>query len=106
MGIASREVLARGNRSLSNQRGSCIRRVHFFDSLGLDPGLRQLVGFGQPASTPPFDEMWSLWHAIVRAADIYLNELKPEDLQIHFVWEGKSMAESVGILLLRNIYHY
>ena len=25
----------------------------------LAPGLNELVGFGQPASTPPLDEMWA-----------------------------------------------
>jgi hypothetical protein len=70
------------------------------------PDLRQRVGYGQPASTPPWDEMWTLWHAITEAADVYLDGLKPDDLNTHFKWEGKPLPESVGILLLRNIYHY
>jgi hypothetical protein len=70
------------------------------------PGLRQIAGFQQPASTPSWDEMWASWHAITKAADVYLCGLKPEDLNIHFIREGKPIAEDVGTLLLRNIYHY
>ncbi len=70
------------------------------------PGLTQLVGYGHPASTPPWDEMWTLWHSITKAADTYLIGLTTEDLSTHFVWEGTPVSESVGILLLRNIYHY
>ena len=33
------------------------------------PGLLQLVGTGQPASTPPWNEMWDLWHTIMKEAD-------------------------------------
>ena len=70
------------------------------------PGLRQLVGFGQPASAPPYDEMWTLWRAITHEADAYLCKLTPEDLKTKFAWEGKPLTEDVGKLLLRNIYHY
>ena len=32
-------------------------------------------GFGQPASTPPLDEMWTAWRAITQEADAYLDAL-------------------------------
>jgi hypothetical protein len=70
------------------------------------PGLGELVGYRQPASTPPWDEMWRLWHVITKAADVYLERLTPEDLTAHLLWEGKPLEENVGVLLLRNIYHY
>ena len=70
------------------------------------PGLGELVGYLQPASAPPWDEMWRLWHAITKAADAYLERLTPEDLTAHFLWEGKPTDENVGVILLRNIYHY
>jgi hypothetical protein len=70
------------------------------------PGLRERVGFGQPASTPPWDEMWTAWHNITKAADVYLDSLQPADLKKYFLWDGKPVDESVGLLLLRNIYHY
>jgi hypothetical protein len=59
----------------------------------IDPGLSELVGFQRPASTPSWDQMWSSWRAITLAAD-------------GFLWRGEPRRESVGTLLLRNIYHY
>ena len=70
------------------------------------PGLNDLVGFGKPASTPPLGEMWSAWCAITQGADAYLDTLTPETLQTHLVWKGQPRPESVGTMLMRNIYHY
>ena len=91
--------------------GHLASQEHFFwvemaQAQNIAPGLRQLVGYGQPASTPPWDEMWTLWHAITKTADIYLCGLRAEDLNTQFVWEGKPITENVATLLLRNIYHY
>ena len=72
----------------------------------LAPDLRQLVGFGQPPSTPPWDEMWAVWHTITRAADRFLDTLMEEQLTTHLVRNGQPMREDVGISLLRNMYHY
>ena len=72
----------------------------------LVPSLQELVGFGKPASTPPLDEMWSAWRQITAAADPYLDTLTPALLQTHWEREGKRLAESVGTMLMRNIYHY
>jgi len=80
--------------------------VQMAQGQNIAPGLRELVGFRQPASTPPWDQMWTLWRAITKAADAYLDNLRPEQLNTYFVWQGKPVAESVGILLLRNTYHY
>lgn len=80
--------------------------VEMAQGQNIAPGLHQRVGYNQPASTSPWDEMWTLWHSITKAADVYLSRLKAEDLNSHFVWEGKPVAEAVGILILRNIYHY
>jgi hypothetical protein len=70
------------------------------------PGLNERVGYGQPASTPPLDEMWGLWNAATATADQYLNTLTPKILQTHLSVEGKLLPESVGTMLLRNLYHY
>jgi hypothetical protein len=80
--------------------------VQLAQGRNIAPDLRQRVGYGQPASTPPWDEMWDLWRTITKQADVYLDALKPDDLNTHFIWEGKRLPESAGILLLRNIYHY
>jgi uncharacterized damage-inducible protein DinB len=72
----------------------------------LAPGLNGLVGYGKPASTPPLDEMWAVWRTITATADRYLDTLTVETLQTHFLRDGKPVPESIGTMLLRNIYHY
>ena len=70
------------------------------------PDLHERVGYGQPASTPPFEEMWDVWRAVTSAADRYLDTLTPALLQTHLEWEGKPRPESIGTMLQRNVYHY
>ena len=70
------------------------------------PELRNQVGFGRPASTPPLEEMWSAWRSATAAADLFLETLNQETLTSHFEQRGQPIAENVGTLLLRNIYHY
>jgi hypothetical protein len=72
----------------------------------LAPGLNDLVGYGKPASTPSLSEMWDTWRAVTAAADAYLDTLTPELMLTHFEREGKPVAESVGTMLIRNLYHY
>jgi hypothetical protein len=80
--------------------------VQMAQGQNIAPGLRKLVGYGQPPSTPPLDEMWALWRKVTEAADRYLGTLTPEFLQTHLQWQGKPRSESVGTMLLRNTYHY
>jgi hypothetical protein len=68
--------------------------------------LHELVGYGSPASTPPWDEMWYLWHTITQTADDYLVAITSDLLSSHLVQQGKQRPEDVGRTLLRNIYHY
>jgi hypothetical protein len=72
----------------------------------LAPDLNRLVGYGQPASTPPLDEMWETWRTVTSAADEFLDTLTTEQLAIHLQWKGKPLRESIGTMLLRNTYHY
>lgn len=72
----------------------------------LVPDLRRLVGSGQPASTPPLADMWDAWRTVTTAADVYLDMLTPELMQTHLERLGRPVAENIGTLLLRNIYHY
>jgi hypothetical protein len=44
------------------------------------PGLNALVGYGQPATAPPLNEMWRVWRAIT-SADPYLETLTVADSQ-------------------------
>jgi hypothetical protein len=90
------------------------------------PQLNKLVGFGQPASTPPLAEMWQVWHDITTAADSFLYPLAEDQLLTHleqsigafedslFGTATKQMlaqnsirsGESVGTRMLRTTYHY
>ena len=72
----------------------------------LVPGLNALVGFGQPASTPPLAEMWAAWQTITAAADPYLDALTVSALQQLPPLERSASAESNGTMLLRMIGHY
>jgi len=81
-------------------------RVQMAQGERLAPDLHKLVGYGQPPSTPPLDEMWAVWGEVTGVADRYLGTLTPELLQTHLQWQGKPHVESVGTMLLRNIYHY
>jgi uncharacterized damage-inducible protein DinB len=80
--------------------------VVFAQGRTLVPGLAELVGTGKPASTPPLDEMWAAWHTVTQAADGYLDGLETRTLETHFIDRDKPRRESIGTMLLRNIYHY
>jgi hypothetical protein len=70
------------------------------------PGLRDLVGYGKPASTPPLADMWAAWRTVTGAADKYLETLTTETLTTFFEWQDKPVEESIGTMLQRNIFHY
>ena len=74
----------------------------------LFPDLNNLVGYGKTASTPPLDEMWTAWHTITTAADSFLDTLDPKNMQDFFKDANLKVLihESIGTLLMRNIYHY
>ena len=69
-------------------------------------GLNDLVGYGKPASTPPLKDMWAIWHKVTAKADKYLGTLTPGIMQLYIVRDGKPVDESIGTLLMRNIFHY
>jgi len=70
------------------------------------PLLNELVGYGQPASTPPLDDMWAAWQTITTAAYPYLDTLTSEQLQAPLVVDGQPVVYTIGSLLQRVIYHY
>ena len=80
--------------------------VQWAQQLDVAPGLNDRVGYGKPASTPPLGEMWTVWRTVTAAADRYLDTLTPALLQTHLVRDAAPVAESVGTLLMRNLYHY
>ena len=69
----------------------------------LAPGLQKLVGYGQPASTPPLDEMWETWHRVTAAADEFLDGLTTEQPNTFLEWKGKPVRESIGTLVLTPV---
>jgi hypothetical protein len=74
--------------------------------VNIAPDLIKWVGFGKPASTPDWDEMWDLWRKITHEADKYLETVTDEILSNYLVGRGENVREDVGTTLLRNIYHY
>ncbi len=80
--------------------------VRLAQGKNLAPGLNDRVGYGKPASTPALDEMWSIWRTVTAAADEYLEALTPEIMQTFLLRGGEPVDESVGTMLMRNLYHY
>lgn len=70
------------------------------------PDLQALVGYGRPASTPPWEEMQATWGQIIASADVYLSTITAETLGTHLKRGTETRPEDVGTSLLRNIYHY
>ncbi len=80
--------------------------LKFAQGKDLAPQLDDLVGYGRPASTPPLDEMWSVWQTVTEAADVYLATMTTKSLQAFYQWRGRTVPESAGTLLLRVTHHY
>jgi len=80
--------------------------VIFAQQKNVAPDLYELVGYGKPASTPPLDEMWAAWWKVTAAVDDYLDTLTPAIMQGFLLRDGKPVDETIGTLLMRNIYHY
>ena len=80
--------------------------VIFAQQKNIAPDLYELVGYGKPASTPPLDKMWAAWRKVTAAADEYLDTLTPGIMQGFLLRDGKPVDETIGTLLMRNIYHY
>ena len=90
------------------------------------PQLNELVGFGHPATTPPLDEMWQVWHDITAIADTFLDTVTPDQLTVYpeqsisafkesafgtvtkKILEQKSIRsnENHGTKMQRTTYHY
>ena len=80
--------------------------VIFAQGKNIAPDLYEQVGYGKPASTPRLGEMWAAWRKVTATADAYLDTLTPEIMQGFLSRDGKPVDESIGTLLMRNIYHY
>jgi hypothetical protein len=69
------------------------------------PELNAICGFGNPASTPPLNEMWTAWHEVTRATDPVLDAFTSDDL-LALPAVTTSSSDSNGTMLLRVIGHY
>lgn len=70
------------------------------------PELEKLA-FGQPASSPPLDEMWQAWNTVTAASDPWLDMLTSATLRTHALKkDGGPYKESFGSQLRRVTYHY
>lgn len=74
--------------------------------LAVRPDLDTLVGGGQPASTPPLDDMWAAWRAVTEAAEPWLVGLTTEALQRRMDHDERADPPTAGTMLQRVIYHY
>jgi uncharacterized damage-inducible protein DinB len=97
--------------SISWMIGHLANQEHFYwvflaQEKNVASGLNDLVGFGKPATTPPLDEMWQTWQRVTTTADPFLDTLTTTQLGTFFQLRGQAMRESIGTMLLRNIYHY
>ena len=92
------------------------------------PQLNVSHGYGQPATTPPIAEMWRVWQDITEAADIFLDTVTEDQLEIYLEQDVRSVKEAlfayyqvnedmlaqekvrsrenIGTRLLRTTYHY
>lgn len=70
------------------------------------PDLREMVGPGQPASVPPLDEMWDIWHQVTKEADVFLMTVTQATIATHIERDGQPLRESIGTMIYRNVYHY
>lgn len=68
----------------------------------LFPQLNEMLAYGMPASTPPVEEMWSIWRQVTQAADPWLETLTGESIQAPL----KEGFSSTGTFLQRVLYHY
>ena len=72
----------------------------------LRPELNAQFAYGLPASTPPLEEMWSAWHAVLQATDPWLDGVTTAKLAEVITIPGWGITTSYGSLMLRVIDHY
>jgi uncharacterized damage-inducible protein DinB len=70
------------------------------------PELYEQFGWGRPATTPALSAVWPMWHAIIEAADPFLDTLTDELLTSEVAFPDIGWKTSAGNLMQRVIYHY
>ncbi|MEM7800850.1 MAG: DinB family protein [Chloroflexota bacterium] len=63
--------------------------------------------FGEPATTPPLDEVMTAWKAVMPVCDEYLKTLTEADMTTHLKWpNGRPFWDDIGTTILRHTWHY
>jgi len=72
------------------------------------PHINDLFAYGAPTSAPALDAAWEAWHAIIAAADPWLDTLTVEQLRAQHpvTIDGEQYCFTFGSLMQRVIYHY
>ncbi len=70
------------------------------------PHLNALVGYEQPACTPPLAEMWAAWQQVTELVDPLLDTLTTEQLAAIVHKDDQGVIYTPGVVLQRIIYHY
>jgi len=61
------------------------------------PQLNISHGYGQPAVTPPLDDMWQVWRDVTKAADPFLDTVTTDLLETHLEQDTKALEESLFV---------
>lgn len=72
----------------------------------IHPELAKLAGYPDTATTPQLSVVRPIWEEVTATADNYLDSVDQATLLNHFELDGERVAENIGTLMLRNIYHY
>jgi hypothetical protein len=72
----------------------------------LFPELNQIYAYGAAMSTPSLKEMLSIWQAVTKEVDPFLNTLTNKSLLVDLLRDGKSVGQSIGSAVRRVTYHY
>src|SRR5258708_37986439 len=71
------------------------------------PHLNELVGYGQPACTPPLAVMWEAWQTITQLADPFLDTLTTETLhEVHYLDDQQPDSSSCTLCLRLTYNHW
>ena len=63
--------------------------------------------FGQPATTPPLDEVFDMWHKVMPVANQYLATLTEPDMTTFLKFRnGRTFWDDIGTTILRHTWHY
>jgi len=64
-------------------------------------------GWGQPATTPPLNEVLDMWEQVIQRSENYLNTITQDVLEQPMMRDGQPVSrEPLGTNFIRITYHY